>query len=45
LQFLEAGCHFLIEKPIATNIEDSEKFVARTKNRNLVLAYILFGFT
>ena len=32
---------------IATNIEDNEKFVAmaRAKNRNLVLAYILFGFT
>jgi predicted dehydrogenase len=35
-----------MEKPIATNIEDVEKFVAmvRAKNCNRVLGYILFDF-
>ena len=31
LQFLEAGCHVLMEKLIATNIEDAEKFVAMAR--------------
>jgi predicted dehydrogenase len=43
LRAMDAGCHVFMEKPIATNIEDAEKVVAkaREKNRKLVLGYIL----
>lgn len=43
LKAFDANCHVFMEKPIATNIEDAEKVVAaaRTKNRKLVLGYIL----
>jgi len=43
LKAMDAGCHVFMEKPLATNIEDAEKVVAkaREKNRKLVLGYIL----
>ncbi|MEQ8451101.1 MAG: Gfo/Idh/MocA family oxidoreductase [Nitratireductor sp.] len=43
LKAMDAGCHVFMEKPIATNIADAEKVVAkaREKNRKLVLGYIL----
>ncbi len=43
IRAMDAGCHVFMEKPIATNIEDAEKVVAkaREKNRKLVLGYIL----
>lgn len=43
LRAMDAGAHVFMEKPIATNIEDAEKVVAkaREKNRKLVLGYIL----
>lgn len=43
LRAMDAGCHVFMEKPIATNIEDAEKVVAKARetNRKLVLGYIL----
>src|SRR6185312_3565807 len=43
IKAMDAGCHVFMEKPIATNIEDAERVVAkaREKNRKLVLGYIL----
>ena len=43
LRAMDAGAHVFMEKPIATNIEDAEKVVAkaREKNLKLVLGYIL----
>ncbi|MEZ5931941.1 MAG: Gfo/Idh/MocA family oxidoreductase [Alphaproteobacteria bacterium] len=43
LRAMDAGCHVFMEKPIATNIEDAEKVVAkaREKQKKLVLGYIL----
>jgi len=40
---MDAGAHVFMEKPIATNIEDAEKVVAkaRERKRKLVLGYIL----
>ena len=40
---MDAGAHVFMEKPIATNIEDAEKVVAKARenNRKLVLGYIL----
>ena len=40
---LDAGAHVFLEKPIATNIVDAEKVVAKAKenNRKLVCGYIL----
>ena len=43
LRAMDAGCHVFMEKPIATNIDDAEKVVAKARetNRKLVLGYIL----
>jgi predicted dehydrogenase len=43
LRAMDAGCHVFMEKPIATNIEDAEKVVAKARetDRKLVLGYIL----
>ena len=43
LQAMDAGCHVFMEKPIATNLKDAERVVAkaREENRKLVLGYIL----
>jgi len=43
LKAFDAGCHVFMEKPLATNIADAEKVVAKAKetNRKLVLGYIL----
>lgn len=43
LKAMDAGCHVFMEKPLATNIADAEKVVARARetNRKLVLGYIL----
>lgn len=43
IKAMDAGAHVFMEKPLATNIEDAEKVVAkaREKNRKLVLGYIL----
>ncbi len=43
LQAMDANAHVFMEKPIATNIEDAEKVVAkaREKRKKLVLGYIL----
>ena len=43
LRAMDAGAHVFMEKPIATNIEDAEKVVAKARetNRKLVLGYIL----
>ena len=43
LRAMEAGCHVFMEKPIATDIEDAERVVAKARetNRKLVLGYIL----
>ncbi len=43
IRAMDAGCHVFMEKPIATNIEDAEKVVAkaREKQKKLVLGYIL----
>lgn len=43
IRAMDAGCHVFMEKPIATNIEDAERVVAkaREKNKKLVLGYIL----
>ena len=43
LRAMDAGAHVFMEKPIATNIDDAEKVVAkaREKRKKLVLGYIL----
>jgi len=43
IRAMDAGCHVFMEKPIATNIADAEKVVAKAKatNRKLILGYIL----
>ena len=43
LKAMDAGAHVFMEKPLATNIEDAEKVVAKARetNRKLVLGYIL----
>ncbi|MGN6771263.1 MAG: Gfo/Idh/MocA family protein [Rhizobiaceae bacterium] len=43
IKAMDAGCHVFMEKPIATNIEDAERVVAkaRERDRKLVLGYIL----
>jgi predicted dehydrogenase len=35
--FLEAGVHVLVEKPIATTIEEAEQLIALARSRDLVL--------
>ncbi len=43
IKAMDAGAHVFMEKPLATNIEDAEKVVAKARetNRKLVLGYIL----
>lgn len=43
LAAMEAGCHVFIEKPLATDVADAERVVAKAKetNRKLVVGYIL----
>lgn len=43
IRAMDAGAHVFMEKPIATNIEDAEKVVAKARetDRKLVLGYIL----
>ncbi len=43
IRAMDAGCHVFMEKPIATNIEDAEKVVAKAREhrKKLVLGYIL----
>ncbi|MEZ4598881.1 MAG: Gfo/Idh/MocA family oxidoreductase [Syntrophotaleaceae bacterium] len=35
--FLDAGCHVLLEKPITPTLDDADKLIALAKNRGLVL--------
>jgi len=43
IRAMDAGAHVFMEKPIATNLADAERVVAKAKekNRKLVLGYIL----
>ncbi len=43
IRAFEAGCHVFMEKPIATNIADAERVVAKARehDKKLVLGYIL----
>lgn len=37
LDCLEAGCHVIIEKPIALSLEDADKIIAKAKEKDLVV--------
>lgn len=37
LECLEAGCHVIIEKPIALSLEDADKIIAKAKEKGLVV--------
>ena len=43
LDCLRAGCHVLVEKPIAVNLEQADEMIAtaKSKNRTLMVAYPL----
>lgn len=38
IQALEAGCHVIVEKPMATNVQDADRMI-RTAKKNNVLLY------
>ncbi|HTS19105.1 MAG TPA: NAD-dependent epimerase/dehydratase family protein [Verrucomicrobiae bacterium] len=35
LEALSLGCHVLVEKPLATNVEDCDRLIAESQSRNL----------